>query len=434
MHYNYSVETAKTGEETTLAKKHKRIRMPHPPTKHQLSQWEQQQKRQRIVRIAGVVIIVLAVLIVAGGWAFSEYLPMQKTAIRVNDSKISMASYVDMYRLYGAGQDPQILPLLAGTIKANIVEYETIRQEAAKLGYEITDEEIRAKLEENELPDNWATVYLLSSRMLEDKLIDEYFDKHISATAPQANLMAMLLESQAQADEVLARLGAGEEFGVVAAELSLDGYTQSHQGEIGYNPREIIEGLLDSPKAAEYALATEPGPPTVVSDPDVSKNVGYWIVKVHSVSEDEAEASVILLDKIADAEVALARLEAGDDFAVLAKEVSLDDESREGGGKLDTVFQGSTTPALNEYIFEKTDMELDKPSQPIRDDTMYTTGGYWVLEVLEADLARPLNDDDREVFKQEAFEAWVTEITVEGAQDIEDNMDEDRIQWAIARL
>ena len=52
--------------------------------------------------------------------------------------------------------------------------------------------------------------------------------------------MAMFLESEAQANEVIARIEAGEDFGELAAELSLDDVTKEAEGDLGWCPLGVL--------------------------------------------------------------------------------------------------------------------------------------------------------------------------------------------------
>ena len=62
--------------------------------------------------------------------------------------------------------------------------------------------------------------------MLVGKLKDEYFDPMLPVNAEHRHVMAMFLESEAQAVEVRSRLEVGENFTEVAGELSLESKTK----------------------------------------------------------------------------------------------------------------------------------------------------------------------------------------------------------------
>ena len=82
----------------------------------------------------------------------------------------------------------------------------------------------------------------------------------------------ILVESQAEADEVLARLEAGEDFGLLALELSLDPGSGSLGGELGC----VLEGSFVA-AFEEAAYAADPGE-TVVAE----SQFGFHVIAVLS--------------------------------------------------------------------------------------------------------------------------------------------------------
>ena len=82
----------------------------------------------------------------------------------------------------------------------------------------------------------------------------------------------ILVGSQAEADEVLARLEAGEEFGFLAIDLSLDPGSGSLGGELGC----VLEGSF-VPTFEEAAYAAEPGEVVVAES-----QFGFHVIEVLS--------------------------------------------------------------------------------------------------------------------------------------------------------
>ena len=82
----------------------------------------------------------------------------------------------------------------------------------------------------------------------------------------------ILVGSQAEADEVLARLEAGEEFGFLAIDFSLDPGSGSLGGELGC----VLEGSL-VPPFEEAAYAAEPGEAVVAES-----QFGFHVIEVLS--------------------------------------------------------------------------------------------------------------------------------------------------------
>ena len=130
---------------------------------------------------------------------------------------------------------------------------------------------------------------------------------------------------------------------------------------------------------------------------------------------EQAHACHILVESRPEAEQALARLRAGEEFAALAKELSLDETSRNDGGDLGWFPRGIMPPALEEVAFS---LALGETS-----DVVETPYGFHILQVLEVDPAREIPTDMQESLRQWAFMEWMEEqraqATVERFVDTE---------------
>ncbi len=85
------------------------------------------------------------------------------------------------------------------------------------------------------------------------------------------------------------------------------------------------------------------------------------------------DLNVVLTKTEAEAEKAKAALEGGASFASVAKKYSIDDTSKEAGGKLPAVAQGSQEDAFDKAIFSA---PLNKVEGPVK-----TSLGYYLFEV-----------------------------------------------------
>ena len=160
--------------------------------------------------------------------------------------------------------------------------------------------------------------------------------------------------------------------------------------------------------------------------------LGYWLIKVLDRDEtlEQAYVQVILLGSEEEALDVRARLEAGEDFASLAKELSQHSPTKENGGNLDVTSPDMVGPTFSEFIFDP-EVELKTLSQPIRDDTAMTSGGYWLLKVVDADDNRRLEDEDREMLKTDAMNKWVETLMDNPENEVEIYLDDEQKAWAI---
>jgi parvulin-like peptidyl-prolyl isomerase len=414
----------------------------HEVTKRQLSQWQRQKRRQRIILGFGIFIIVAVLGIVGGGWYINQYQPLHQTVIIVNDNEFDMNYYIKVLKIYGRGQSTDFLYYLADVLVKVIEENELVRQGAMELGISFSDAEVDEELMNRELPVSREYRDIVRAELLASKVRDEHFEQQMPISAEQRHVMAMLLESESQANEVIAQLEASEDFDKdfadLAGELSLEGISQNENGDLGWHPKDILTIRLGTSMPDEYAFSGEVG---VLSEPlpdeTITKGVGYWFIKVLEREEESGEAHVqaILLGSEEEALDVRARLEASEDFdkdfAELAGELSQHDASKESGGDLGWLAPGTMSSAFDEFAFDA-EIELGMMSGPIRDDSVITKGGYWLLKVVDEDEARQIEDDDRGLLKNKALDEWVTGLW-DNAEIDDSYLDNEKKWWAIER-
>jgi parvulin-like peptidyl-prolyl isomerase len=342
-----------------------------------------------------------------------------------------MKYFVEMLKAHGGDQPAAYTLSLADMVIKNIEQHELVRQQALKLGLSVSEEEITEELKKAELPDNEAYRDLVESQLLADKLLEEYFDQQVPVAAEQRHVMAMLLESEAQAKEIRARLEGGESFAELAEELSLDPLSKSKQGDLGWHPREILSEWLSAP-IVDYIFSAEVGvlsPP--IYDEEVTKSLGYWVVRVvERNEEEEARIQLMLLGSEALAEEIISRLEAGEDFGTLAKEFSQLKGVEENEGEYE-IGPGMTSPLVDAFVFDP-ETEPQTLSQPLRDSDVTTEGGYWLIKVVAEDKERKLDKDDRDLLKAKAFNEWLSSLWDDPQNQVDDSyLDLEKKSWAL---
>ena len=348
-------------------------------TKRQLSRWQQQQKRRRRIFL-GLGIFIATVLIITGVlWYFNHYQPLHRTVIRVNDASFSMDYYIRTLQFYGEGQPSSDL---ADEVVTLIQRNELIRQGAAKLGIGISRDMIDEELRSRGLPLSRYSRDIVNSEMLMNKLQDEYFEKEVPIFIEQRHVMAMLLESESQVVEVRTRIEAGEDFGNLAGDHSLEKNSANEDGDLGWHPKGALTVLLGTSVVDEHAFSSEVGTLSEpVHDEEIIKDMGYWIVKVLE-REEEAAVRGILLGSEEEAQWVRDKLIDGKDFGELAEALSEHEGSKKLDGYLGSWTPDEVSPAFAEFVFNS-EIEIGTVSEPIFDDTIATEGGYWLIEVLE---------------------------------------------------
>lgn len=406
-------------------------------TRRQLSHRRQQERRRRIITTVGIVIIALVVILVGVGWYIGDYRPRHETVIRVNDTEYDMNYYIRALKFYGEGQSAENLLALTDEVVNVIQQSELVRQAAEKIGVTVSDNVVDAELARRNLTVSREYRDLIRPELIITKLRDEYFEQQVPLSGEQRHIMAMFLESENQTVEVKARLESGEAFTDLASELSLESFSQDKEGDLGWVPRGILAILLGTPVVDEYAFSAEVD---VLSEPlydeDLTKNVGYWLIQVMEWDEGMEEAAVhaLVLSSRQEAEEVRAKLEAGGDiggaFAEMAEEYS---QLAVGNkGFLKSVSPGKLTEVFDQAVFGP-ELELQELSEPLRDETIFTKGGCWLIKVVEIDENRPLEPFDRDLLKAKALDDWVSELLADETNIVENYLNNKQMMWAVER-
>lgn len=265
---------------------------PPPPSPLHLSRLAQERKRERITLLVGAVAIFVVLATVGFGYSYISILPRWETVATVNGTAISTGYYASLLRLI-AGPTPSNPSLLTTLALQRAIEAELVVKRASSLGVSVGPQELDEYLQvppepkgstSQSTPEERYRRYLQQvgfSRqglrrmaevsLLENKLLD-YFSQQVPKEAEHAHLFAIVVESEEQAKQVVERLKAGEDFGAVATEVSLDTASKDKGGELGWVPR----GVLNLPQLEEAAFALEPG---TLSDPIIVSE-RYYIAKV----------------------------------------------------------------------------------------------------------------------------------------------------------
>ena len=134
--------------------------------------------------------------------------------------------------------------------------------------------------------------------------------------------------------------------------------------------------------------------------------------------QDQVHLLVILAQDEAGANALLARIQAGEDFSLLATTESLDQEAKANGGDLGWLPRGVRTD-IEEAAFA---LPVGEVSQPVQ-----TTQGYYLIKVLGRET-RPLEQASLDTLKSNAMSAWLDQQR----QDVVILLDAKKLSWAVA--
>jgi len=418
-----------------VAKK-KKAAKPREYTRRQLSHFQKQKRRERIIFISGIAIIAAIVLIVLVGWFNGEYRPLHKTVIKVYDTKINTAYFIDTLEIAGQGQEAGRIQAMTDSVVNEIIQDELVRQGAMKFGITISDDEVKKAVVGSSLPVNDASMGLVRFQLLQSRLKGEHFSSQVPESDNQVYMMAMLVESDSLALEVRDKFISSNNFTALASEYAQNYTSKQNKGDYGWHPTTIYVNQLGSSIPVDFAFSVEKGalsPP--LPDKDSYKQVGYWLLRVNNKpDEGSANVSALLLSNEVEAKDIKTRLEAGAELGPIADEYSQYSPSQEGHGELGIMdVSENISDAFNGYVVNpKT--ELGKWSNPIREGSYWTKGGAWLVKVVDKDNDRKLSTEDRSTLIDKAYNDWMSGLWLAAAADIDNSGLTNELKiWAIDR-
>lgn len=205
------------------------------------------------------------------------------------------------------------------------------------------------------------------------------------------NARHILLATEDDANAALGLLERGNDFAEIAARYSLDAGTAGFGGDLGFvSPGSNDPALVDAVYEAEIGEIVGP----------VQTASGFHVVEVLGEGEplEEVTASHILVETEEEAEAALERLDAGEDFGDLAAELSIEPGAGGHGGSTNILLAGGgeegffnanqVPPQISEAVFDAEAGEIIGPVGPVLNDQGQSSG-FYIIEVLEFDMQAP---------------------------------------------
>jgi parvulin-like peptidyl-prolyl isomerase len=126
---------------------------------------------------------------------------------------------------------------------------------------------------------------------------------------------------------------------------------------------------------------------------DIATDEPYvWARHILVATEDEAKSVI-------------ERLNTGEDFALLASDVSTDTSNNMNGGNLGWFAKGKMVTEFENVVFAMT--EIGQISEPVQ-----TTYGYHIIQLLGRE-DRPMTDDKLQQAKENAFTEWLSGVKEE---------------------
>lgn len=251
----------------------------------------------RLFIIGGVVAVLLvAAGIIGYGWYQTQVKPLGKVVLRVGDAKFTLAHLERRMRLlqkesaFFQGQGVLQLP----DFTLDQLEREgKLLEGAGQLNIAVTDEEVaaevrlRAGLAQDVEPEIYAAEFSLQveesglqedeyRQMLRAELLAQkvgaYFRFLAPAAEPQVRGRYIVLDDEAEAQQALQRLQAGEDLSSLVTEVATTTTITEPLGDIDWTPR---GGLTLAPEEVEDFLFNQATQPDQLSDVISARGLFY---------------------------------------------------------------------------------------------------------------------------------------------------------------
>lgn len=224
--------------------------------------------------------------------------PESPMAALVNGQPIYQADYERQLEQYQISLQAQGIDLDSQEGQQNLaqardwilnvmIEQVLTEQAADEAGVTITDADVDAYMQDmiaesgdeetfQETLTKWGETYADAWQEVRAQLIGMAMTQRIVAgvptTAEHVHARHIQVDTQQEAERILAQLQAGADFATLAQAYSQDSNTSANGGDLGFFPR----GILTSPELEEAAFALQPGQFSGV----VTTTLGYHIVQV----------------------------------------------------------------------------------------------------------------------------------------------------------
>jgi len=405
---------------------------PKPSTKKHEARLAREKRQRRLVTgiVGGVLIVVI--ILVAYGILYNEVFKKNQAVAKVGNTKITVEqfvkrvqyerlSYVESFTQYAASGYASLFQSyllemqntldnyiqFGSDVLDKMIDEAVISAKAKELGITVSEEEIEKELERgfgffpNGTPTPSATVevvYLPTSTLSPQQLAIVTITPTPSpepteTPEPTATTGPTEIVTETPVTDLTATATmepTATEILPTATPYTREGFQSLYKtmlsnisSQFPYTEadfREYVTALLLNQKMYDYVTKDIPRDQEMV-----------WARHILVATEEEAQT-------------VLNRLNAGEDFAAVAAEVSTDTSNSASGGDLGWFTRGQMVPAFEDAAFS---LEIGKLSDPIQTDY-----GYHIIQVLGREV-RTLTDEQLDTVKSYYFRKFIDDAKAE---------------------
>lgn len=133
---------------------------------------------------------------------------------------------------------------------------------------------------------------------------------------------------------------------------------------------------------------------------------------------EQAQVEIITTAELEEAVTARERVAAGEEWGVVAREISTEPDVEETGGLQDYAPEGGLNQAYNDYAFETAPGEISEPLSVLDDE-----GPFYVVRVVDRS-EQPLTEDQTPSYVSRQYDQWLEDtqekMTIERNWDVDD--------------
>lgn len=414
--------------------------------KKHVARLERERQQTRLILYIFFGILGVVVLLLFYGWLDINYLQLNRTVAKVGETKIlvkdleprirlrrqqlidSYSQYQQYQQIFGMDLSAQLQnietqlssPVLLGQDVLNVmIDEELIRLEAAKRGITISDEELNAKIEEgfNFFPNGTPTPSVTPTAFVMPTDPESMFEfitptPEMTSTppytaTPESTPTAATQPTEEGAPEATATLEPTATATLEPTATPTAGPTSTPLPTATPFTREAFEKLVDDTNTdlAKYGLDN-----TYYREFFEIRLLREKLMEIITANvqpfEEQVRARHILVADEQAAKDIIARLQAGEDFAELARELSTDTGSAVQGGDLGWFGKGMMVPE-----FEAAAYALENPGD-FTTEPVPSQFGYHIIQLIGRQ-ERPLSASDLQKAKDAAFQEWLTSLREE---------------------
>jgi parvulin-like peptidyl-prolyl isomerase len=365
------------------------------PSRRSISKWDREQRNTRLLVLSGAALACVVVLILAGGWVLDNVIRANDVAATVDGETITTRQLVDEMRPTAQTIETQYRQILGGVRSASAAQAVEARKR------QLPDQALSTLVDERILQQEAARRGIAVTAQDVDERLRQEVARFEAGRNPEP--------TPAAAADAASPTASPEALGTATPVPTLEAaaYEQS------------LKRLLESSGLTEERYRA-----MIISRDLLREKLEKAFGADIPANQEQVQARHILLPDEDKAKETLGKLEGGADFVELAKEVSTDSGTKDKGGDLGWFPRGVMNDAFQEAAFG---LQPDQRSGVVR-----SPNGFHIIEVLERDPNRPLDEQQIANLGRNALSKWL--LDRRSSPEVKPDLSAAERDWALRQI